>query len=155
TSWQAFERLVSRLLICEGLEYVTVIGRSGDGGADVLAMKNGTRWLFQVKRWASPVGRDVIDRTIAAARSYRADVPVIVSKSGFRPDVIEQRTRLALEGIKLQLWDRDALVRRVNRLPAEPLVIREPARFSAREYQEDAVQKIVNAWVNDSNGNAL
>ena len=39
TSWQAFERLFSRLLVSEGFGYVTVIGRSGDGGADVLPSK--------------------------------------------------------------------------------------------------------------------
>jgi superfamily II DNA or RNA helicase len=155
TSWQAFERLVSRLLVAEGFEYVSVIGRSGDGGADVLAIKDAKRWLFQVKRWTAPVGGDVMDRTVAAARTYGADIPVIVSKSGFTVDVKEQRSRLAADGINVQLWDRDALVRRVGRLPAEPLVVRDPLRFASRGYQEDAAQKIVNAWSNDSSGSAL
>lgn len=155
TSWQAFERLVSRLLVTEGFEYVSVIGRSGDGGADVLAIKDGRRWLFQVKRWATPVGAEVMDRTVAAVRAYGADIPVIVSKSGFTADVVEQRSRLAAEGINIQLWDRDALIRRVDRLPEEPLVVRDPQRFGARGYQEDAVQKIVNAWTNSSSGSAL
>jgi superfamily II DNA or RNA helicase len=155
TSWQAFERLVSRLLISEGYQYVSVIGRSGDGGADVLAIKDGKRWLFQVKRWTAPVGGEVMDRTVAAVRTYGADIPVIVSKSGFTADVVEQRSRLAADGINIQLWDRDALVRRGNRLPDEPLVVREPERFGARGYQEDAVQKIVNAWTNNSSGSAL
>jgi len=155
TSWQAFERLVSRLLIMEGYEYVSVIGRSGDGGADVLAIKDSKRWLFQVKRWTAPVGAEVLDRTVSAVRTYGADIPVIVSKSGFTADVVEQRSRLAAEGINIQLWNRDALVRRVNRLPEEPLVIRTPGRFSARSYQEDTVQKIVNAWANNASGSAL
>jgi len=67
------------------MEYVAVIGRSGDGGADVLAIKEGKRWLFQVKRLASPVGGEVISRTVAATRTYNADVPVIVSNRGSRP----------------------------------------------------------------------
>jgi superfamily II DNA or RNA helicase len=155
TSWQAFERMVSRLLVTEGLEYVAVIGRSGDGGADVLALKGGQRWLFQVKRWTSPVGSEVVDRTVAAARMYHADVPVIVSKSGFTADMVEQRSRLAAEGINIQLWDRDALVRRAARMPETPLVLRDPDRFRSRGYQEDAVQKVVNAWANDGSGSAL
>ncbi len=155
TSWQAFERMVSRLLIADGFEYVAVIGRSGDGGADVLAIKQGKKWLFQVKRWASPVGSDVIDRTVAATKAYGADIPAIVSKSGFTADVKVQRSRLAADGINIQLWDRDALARRGTRLPAEPLVVREPNRFGARAYQEDAVQKIVNAWTKDRAGEAL
>lgn len=155
TSWQAFERLVSRLLIAEGMEYVSVIGTSGDGGADVLAIRGGRRWLFQVKRWTAPVGPEVIGRTVAAARSYEADVPVIVSKSGFTSDARSQRSRRAAEGINIQLWDRDALVRRAARLPEEPLVLREPERFGARSYQEAAVQKIVGAWTLNRGGNAL
>lgn len=155
TSWQAFERLVSRLLIAEGMEYVSVIGTSGDGGADVLATKGDRRWLFQVKRWTAPVGPEVIGRTVAAVRSYGADVPVIVSKSGFTSDVRSQRSRLAAEGINIQLWDRDALVRRAARLPEEPLVVRNPGRFGARGYQEAAIQKIVGAWTLNRAGNAL
>ncbi|MCY7288396.1 MAG: DEAD/DEAH box helicase family protein [Cryobacterium sp.] len=155
TSWQAFERLLSRLLVVEGLEYVAVIGRSGDGGADVLAIKGGQRWLFQVKRWTAPVGGEVMERTVAAVKTYTADVPVIVSKSGFTADLVEQRGQLALQGINIQLWDRDALVRRAARLPIEPLVLRDPQRFRARPYQEDATRKIVNAWLADPSGSAL
>ena len=155
TSWQAFERLISRLLIAEGLHYVAVIGRSGDGGADVLALKGSQRWLFQVKRWSAPAGAEVAARTINAVKSYHADIPVIVSKAGFTADLIERRSQLAREGINIQLWDRDALVRRGSRLPAEPLVLREPERFQPRPYQEDAVAKVVGAWTNNASGSAL
>ncbi|MFK0003396.1 DEAD/DEAH box helicase family protein [Paenarthrobacter sp. NPDC090522] len=154
-SWQAFERVVSRLLIAEGFEYVTVVGTSGDGGADVLASKGGTRWLFQVKRWNSPVGASVVDRTIAAARTYEADVPVIVSKSGFTADLHLQRVRLAAEGIKLQLWDRDALARRAARLPVEPPWLSKKSALRLRDYQEEAVGNIVNAWRNGRSASSL
>ncbi len=39
--WQAFERDVARLLICNGFEDVRVVGGSGDAGADVIGVKNG------------------------------------------------------------------------------------------------------------------
>ncbi|WP_199186709.1 DEAD/DEAH box helicase family protein [Cryobacterium sp. M96] len=155
TSWQAFERLVSRLLIVEGLKQVSVVGGSGDGGADVLGVKGDKRWLFQVKRWATPVGAEVVDRTIAATKSYGADVPVIVSKSGFTADLLKHRASMAAEGINIQLWDRDALARRADRLDPEPLVLRDLDRFRPREYQSNAVDRIVNAWVNDASGSAL
>lgn len=155
SSWQGFERLVARLLTAEGFKYPTVVGTSGDGGADVLAVKAGKRWLFQVKRWSSPVGSEVIDRTVAAAKSYDADVPVIVSKSGFTSDLHNQRRKLAAEGINIQLWDRAALARRVQRLPAEALVVREPEKFRLREYQAEAVSRIINTWVNDNSSSAL
>jgi superfamily II DNA or RNA helicase len=147
--------MVSRLLIAEGYSYVAIVGRCGDGGADVLAIRNERKWLFQVKRWASPVGSEVIDRTIAATRSYGADVPVIVSKSGFTDEVRKQRARLAADGINIQLWDREALARHGSRLAPEPLVVREPGRFAARAYQEDAIQRIVDAWMRGRSSNSL
>lgn len=155
TSWQAFERLVSRLLIVEGFRYVTVIGASGDGGADLLAIKGEQRWLFQVKRWGAPVGAEVLDRTIAAAKTYEADIPVIVSKSGFTSGLRHQRTKMAAEGINLQLWDRDALKRRAARIPDESLSSRDPNRFFPRPYQSSAIGNVVNAWVNNNAGSAL
>jgi superfamily II DNA or RNA helicase len=82
-------------------------------------------------------------------------VPVIVSKSGFTADVMARRSQLAAEGINIQLWDRDALVRRAARLPEEPLVLRDTDRFGARRYQEAAVQSIVRAWTQHRSGSAL
>lgn len=155
SSWQGFERLVARLLTAEGFKYPTVVGTSGDGGADVLAVKAGKRWLFQVKRWSSAVGSEVIDRTVAAAKTYEADIPVIVSKSGFTSDLHNQRRKLAAEGINIQLWDQAALSRRVQRLPEESLVVRDPEGFLLRDYQSEAVSRIINAWVNDRASSAL
>nr|WP_280790859.1 DEAD/DEAH box helicase family protein [Blastococcus sp. CT_GayMR19] len=155
SSWQAFERLISRLLVVEGYSYVAVVGQSGDGGADVLATKAGRRWLFQVKKLSTPVGADVVDRTIAAARSYRADIPVIVSKSGFTRGLLDLRASLATEGLRLQLWDHDSLVRRGQRLPRESLRLREPDRYTPRPYQEAAVQSLVNSYLQDRAGSAL
>lgn len=155
TSWQAYERLVARLLRTEGFTNVSVVGGSGDGGADILAIKNGKRWLLQVKRWSSPIAAEVVDRTIAAARTYEADIPVIVSKSGFTADVYGLRSKLAAEGLAIQLWDRDVVMRRVARLPLEPLATRMPEQFSLRDYQSVAVESIVTGWINDSSSSAL
>ena len=154
-SWQAFERMVARLLYSEGFEYATVVGTSGDGGADVLALKDGRRWLVQVKRHTTPIGGEVLGRTVAAVRSYGADIPVIVSKSGFTGDLLQKRGQFAAEGINVQLWDRDTLVRRAARLPGEPMILREPQRFGKRPYQEEAVQRTVAAWTRNGSGNAL
>jgi superfamily II DNA or RNA helicase len=155
TSWQAFERMVSRLLLAEGFRHVTIVGGSGDGGADVLATRGTKRWLFQVKRWNQPIGPEVVDRTVAATRSYEADIPVIVSKTGFTQDLLEARSRLANDGFNLQLWDLDASIRRGERIPNEPLVGREPERFPSRPYQQEAVNKIVNSWTIDRSASAL
>jgi Holliday junction resolvase len=47
--WQAFERDVASLLVCNGFEDVRLIGGSGDAGADVLGVKNSELWVIQCK----------------------------------------------------------------------------------------------------------
>lgn len=155
TRWQAFERMISRYLTVDGYDYVGVVGMSGDGGADVLAVKGGRRWLVQVKRWGTRVGSEVVAETIAAARTYSADIPVIVSKAGFAKSLIAQRNRLSAEGINLQLWDIEFLQRRMRRLPDAPLSVRNSARYATRAYQEDAIAGVVSRFVDDNVPNAL
>lgn len=145
-TWQALERAVCRLLIAEGFSYAKVVGQSNDGGADVVAVKDHRRWLVQVKRWAQPVGVPVLERTVAAMASYGADVGVVACTAGFTLDCRHVQADLARQGISVQLWDRAALVRRGQRLAPEPPILRFADRFEVREYQERAVQTIVEAW---------
>src|SRR5688500_12237424 len=109
-SWQGFERLVHRLLILKGFDGVRQVGQTSDGGADVIAHRASKRWLFQVKRWGRPVGTETVDRTLAALPLYKAQVPVVVSVSGFTSDALRSRLVLQSERIPLQLWDRRKLL---------------------------------------------
>ena len=109
-TWQAFERVVCRLLLHEGFEGLRIVGQTSDGGADVLAHRASKRWLFQVKHWKARVGPDVIDRTLEAMRAYRAQVPVVVALNGFQDAVREQQRALMSSGIPVQLWDRTSLL---------------------------------------------
>lgn len=140
-SWQAFERMVSRLLLYEGFTGIRLIGQTKDRGADVLASRNNKRWLFQVKHWKIRVGLDVVDRTLEAMRSYKADVPVIVSLNGFENDVIEQRKRLLSQNIPLQLWDASHLLERVNAIANSTMTFRNP-----RDYQEEVIESLVRTY---------
>ena len=60
SSWQCFERMICRLVLAEGFSGARVVGQSNDHGADVIASRNGVRWIFQAKYWNRPVGVDVI-----------------------------------------------------------------------------------------------
>lgn len=137
-TWQWFERVVARLLMHEGYEGIRLVGRTGDGGADLIAHRAGKRWLFQIKKWQRKVGLEVVDQTIAAMRLYRAQIPVIVSLKGFEEVVLSQRRELAGHGIPLQLWDRKTLLERAERAPIRAPVIPVP-----RDYQEEAIRLVV------------
>jgi superfamily II DNA or RNA helicase len=141
--WQGFERTIERLLLTRGYEAVQRVGASGDGGADIIAMLNNRRWLFQVKRWRTPIGPSAVAETLAACRRYDADVPVLVSLNGFVASVRSQRSQLAASGIPLQLWDRRTLMKQAELAPLAPLSERLPERYEFRSYQEQAVDRIM------------
>lgn len=143
-TWQAFERVVCRLLLHEGFEGLRIVGQTSDGGADVLAHRASKRWLFQVKHWKARVGPDVIDRTLEAMRAYRAQVPVVVALNGFQDAVREQQRALMSTGIPVQLWDRTILVDRAQRLTDSYPV--PSAAYEARDYQEDAIRSLLRVY---------
>lgn len=146
SSWQCFERLICRLVLAEGFSSARVVGQSNDHGADVIASRNGIRWVLQAKYWNKPVGVDVIDETLRAAQTYNAKIPVIVAKSGFDAKALEHQRNLLANGIPLQLWDVNALVSRARRLGNDV-----PNKHKPRPYQEDAIQGIVSAYANKKN----
>jgi superfamily II DNA or RNA helicase len=154
-TWQAFERLVLRLLLVEGFEGARLVGQSGDRGADIVAHKRGKRWLFQVKRWKARSGIDVVDRTFDALRTYSASVPVIVSLNGFDDAARAQQQVLLMERFPLQLWDRSDLIARAGKLDPRPLVEREDRDFQRRAYQEEAIQAVLNAFTQGHTNRAL
>lgn len=154
-TWQAFERMILRLLQQEGYDGVRLVGRSSDGGADLVARIGGKRWLFQAKKWNRPVGNTVVDETRLALRAYRADVPVIVSLNGFEDAVYQSQAVLLSERIPLQLWDRRKLLERAAKLVDRTLVEQTPGRFGARPYQEGAIEDIVRLYLSDEARKAL
>ena len=153
-TWQAFERNLCRLLSYEGFENVRLVGQTNDHGADVTATRmtpsGAKRWLFQAKHWKKPVGETVVQETIDAAYEYSAQVPVIVSSSGFDSSVKEHQRVLQTNGIPLQLWDSNTLVAKASKLPDTYMNKRNP-----RPYQEPAINEIVSAYFSGGENRAL
>jgi len=155
SSWAAFERLVLRVLILRGYQQCSVVGQSGDGGADVLGLSRGKRWLFQVKAYGTAISADVVTETISAMHKYGADIPVIVSKNGFTSEVFQRQVELSSQGIPLQLWDRQRLQEIGASLPHEPLIKSLKDKVILRDYQKEAIENIVAANLANTSGSAL
>ena len=150
-SWQAFERLLSRLLICEGFNNVRQVGGSGDHGADVIATKYNKRWLIQAKQWKKPVGISVLTETLSALRDYNASIPVIAASNGFESDLLKQQVVLQSQNVPLQLWDEKVLLQRASKLKANEIVnTKQP-----REYQENAISNIVQPFFDKYENSSL
>ena len=153
-TWQAFERNLCRLLTYEVYQNVRLVGQTGDHGADVTASRQTAigkkKWLFQAKHWKKPIGSSVVQETIKAAHEYAADIPVIVSSSGFESSVKEHQQVLMANGIHLQLWDSATLVTHAHKLPEKYMNTRPP-----RPYQEPAINEIVGAFLTPEDNKAL
>ena len=153
-SWQSFERDVCRLLMHDGFKNVRLVGSTGDHGADIIATRetqnSSKRWLFQTKLWKKPVGQAVIRETLNAVKDYEADVPVVVSASGFDSSAEEFRRILQSEGVPLQLWGPDELSRLSKNVEDKCTNTSVP-----RPYQEKAIQEVVNQYVTRYDNRAL
>ena len=147
STWRAYERLVCRLASHLGFSGIRAVGQTNDGGADLIAHRDAKRWLFQVKRLGIRVGPDVIDRTLQAVRTYRADVPVVVSAKGFTDAAREQQLSLMREHVPLQLWDRKALLEKVSQLKDQAVVEAPDSMFQLRSYQEEAIRLILEMYL--------
>jgi len=81
-SWQDFELLIAEAFRLQGFVVVKKGGASADGGVDIELMKDGAKWLVQVKHWrAKQVPVEVV-RELADALPLRRAVGAYVVTSG-------------------------------------------------------------------------
>jgi restriction system protein len=84
TDPKIFEELCAEVFADVGFD-VTVNGRSGDQGADVIAALDGYRIVVQCKLYSSPVGNKAVQEVAAARKFYEATVAIVVATQGFTP----------------------------------------------------------------------
>jgi superfamily II DNA or RNA helicase len=139
--WQAFERDVARLLVCNGFEDVRIIGGSGDAGADVLGVKNSKLWVIQCKftmnGYPSPAA---VDQVGEAARYYQADRLYVATSRRVGAAVYASTRRWAALGIDIGVLEPATLLEMARQSPEYP-----SSRRDLRDYQLDAVERFVGA----------
>ena len=141
--WQAMERAVGRLMMHGTFEDVRLVGRTGDGGADVLANRFGQRYIIQVKyRGSGNIGNEVIDEVLEASRRYRAEIPVLATNRFFRTGVYQRQAALQASGIPLQLWDCTKLKKEWRLLLENSASVKQP-----RRYQEIPIKNTVDSFL--------
>ena len=141
-TWQAFERLIARSFITAGFNGVRVVGGSGDRGADILAHKQGKRWLIQAKHWKKPVGHKVIQETVNGASQYGADISVVVSLNGYDSTARECQRAVLSQGISVTLWSPTDLISFVenSKLTTQKITLK-------GDYQAAAIEAICNSFL--------
>lgn len=139
--WQAFERDVARLLLCNGFSDVRLVGGSGDRGADVLGVKNGELWVVQCKFTSGGYPpASAVDEVGEAARFYGADRIYVASSRRAGPAIRDAMRRWQALGINIGILEPAALLELGRKSPDYP-----PSRRDLRDYQEAAVEAFVSA----------
>lgn len=138
--WQAMERSVARLMMHGSFKDVKLVGRTGDGGADILASRFGKRYVVQVKfRSSGLIGNDVVDEILEAGRRYRAEIPVLATNRVFSEPVYRRQVDLHTSGVPLQLWDGHKLKKEWSTLPEQS-----NSQKESREYQISPINNVIN-----------
>jgi len=137
TDWRALERAVARLAMHCGWENVSVIGGSGDMGADILATRQDNQrnltWVIQVKAvtGGNYVGVGSVNEALRAQSVYGTNVAVVATNGDFTGSARTRCNQLRASGFDVRLWNGAFLRELLLRWPIESFSRRTP-----REYQE-------------------
>lgn len=138
--WQAFERDIARLLVCNGFEDVRLVGGSGDMGADVLGVKNGQLWVIQCKfttnGYPTP---DAVNQVGEASRFYGAERLYVATSRRVGAAMHEAIRRWSALGIQIGILEPATLLEMARCSPEYP-----PGRRDLRDYQTEAVESFVS-----------
>lgn len=147
--WQEFERNTARLLLHTGWKDPRIVGRRGDGGADVIAVHpNGEIWLFQCKfsSRAAP-GKEAIEEVRKAGRIYGADALCVVTSQKPAKPFFQELSRLKVLGLPISHVGPEELKRTALGASLYP-----PGRFDLHEYQREAVEQLRAAVLESGRG---
>lgn len=100
-----FESQIASALTKDGFVNVKVTEKSGDFGADILAEKDGVKYVIQCKYYSSAVGVKAVQQVFSSKIHYSAHVAVVATNSIFTKaaKVLAEETGVLLwNGIKVQ-----------------------------------------------------
>ncbi|WP_405636319.1 DEAD/DEAH box helicase family protein [Streptomyces sp. NBC_01178] len=137
-----FTRQVERLALHLGFTDVVNIDGSYDQGGDVLALREGKRWVFQAKwKAGAAVSPGAIDEVLHAKAYYGADHAVVVTNSRFGPTTRKRRESLAAAGMRVELWSGHELM---DLYADDGFAARRLPPHTLRAYQEQALQAVLD-----------
>lgn len=139
--WQAFERLIARFLEHGGFSEVTLVGGSGDLGADIVGVIRGKRWVIQSKfRSASNTGETAVVEAFNAHWAYDADVIVAATNRQFTSEALSYQRQKLSEGFDIRLWENRFFIDQFRQLPEYS-----NAKKLPRQYQKEAIEALHKA----------
>lgn len=105
-----FEENFAKALKSVGFLDVKVTQKSGDFGADILAEKDGIKYVIQCKHYSSSVGIDAVQQVYAAKMYYSSHVAVVATNS-----VFSKAAKILANETGVILWDGEKVSEILNR----------------------------------------
>ena len=104
--WQAFERDIARLLMHADFDDVRVVGGTGDGGADVVGVKDDEVWVIQCKHTSDSLApRKAVEEVVKAGKHYRAHRKVLATSRPIGGGVRSEIERCRKMGDHIEVLD--------------------------------------------------
>lgn len=103
-----FEHYVARLLKSQGYSNIQLTEKY-DYGVDVIAVKNGTTWGIQVKRYSGLVKADAVRQVVTALKMYHCDQAMVITNSTFSlpaQALADSNDCILVDRTKLSNWAR-------------------------------------------------
>ncbi len=143
-------RSTQRLLLHIGFNDVRIIDGANDHGADILAAKDGIKWVIQCK-WTSGklIDETGVNDCERSKTFYGAEKALLVTNATLSPTALKRRQNLEALGLKMLVWDGPQLEAIWElRMTDKPV-----NRSSLRDYQVQARDSIVESL--EDSGKAL
>lgn len=147
TDWRAIERAVARLIGHCGWRNVSIIGRSGDMGADILGTRQEgstvKNWVIQVKSikggdYVKPTG---LNEVMQAQSIYGAHIAALATNGDFAPSVRKRKAELEKAGFSVKIWNGAFLQSLLQQWPEKHFGNR-----PLREYQSEIVNRAIHSF---------
>lgn len=138
TDWRAMERSVARFMYHCGWTDVRLVGRRGDGGADILGKRDEKVFVVQVKAVTGNkyVGPDALNEAIDALSLYGGDIAVVATNGDFTQSTSRRIKELSSLGFDCRIWNGSFMKGLLQRWPNEHWDKRKP-----RPYQERVIER--------------
>ena len=155
--WRALELAIARLMLHCGWIGVQDVARSGDKGADILAVRptnsseTGETYLVQVKAVSAGiyVGKSALQQGVDAQGHYGSKVVIIATNGDFYASAHTRAQELNKHGFDVRLWNGAFLKSLLSKWPEYSVRRRE-----LRPYQKRIVEKIIDNF-NDGRSKSL
>lgn len=146
--WRGLELAVIRILSHCGWSAVQDVGKSGDKGADVLAVHQsgngeGLTYLVQVKAvsGSSYVGVTALNQALQGQGHYGTKVTVVATNGDFTLSALNRRDELREQGFDIRLWNGAFLRKLLEKWPDYT-----PGRKDLRPYQQRILAKVIESF---------